>query len=165
MPHDPRWPTTRFGQDLTKAIPNFIQIVGDETVFVPSFMKGPFPNIPESGIAGPFPYQIQMVTTASAVVNPGSTIVLVNRNGPNATSLTLPLTSAQELANADTGIPIIIADISINITGEHIISINPAGAETVMRQAPFPIVSHPGILTGITLTPVDSIGMWVVVPG
>lgn len=149
---DANWVYGRYGQDMTRANPGAVQNVAGNRVFVPSLNKMPFG---EQGLG-----IIQTVTGASATIDKDTELVVIDRNAPVATTLNI-----FDLMLADSLLGIL--DWSSNIT-EHTITLVPAGGQTIMKFATFPIVStgNGGATTfsraSVILTPIKSLLTWMV---
>lgn len=148
MATDPRWPITKFGMDLTKAVPNFIQGSQGVRVSTPSLVQLPFNG--GAAIATP-----TIVTVSSYTVLDSDTLIIIERNAPAATSILLDATANRA------GISLLIVDWSTNVT-EHIITVTPNGAETIMRQASWQMVSNDVQLTAGVFYPVIDLNGWII---
>lgn len=97
------------------------------------------------------------VTTASATITAGTPAVAVNRAAPAATAITLPA-----VANQST-LPLSIFDWSTAVTA-HTITLTTAGADTIMRQSSWQILSNSTSLGSLTLYPSTTLGGWYIAP-
>lgn len=149
---DARWPITRFGVDITKAVPQAFQDVSGTRVLFASLV-----DLPASIDAVSTP---TVVTTSSYVIDAAdSEFIIINRVSPVTTALTLPSIAARLLARPE---PFTIIDISTAIGGAgHTITVTPDGAETIMRQATWTMFSTVDQLSFITLLPFTSpLAIW-----
>lgn len=151
MAVDERWPVTRYGQDLNKAVPNSVQAVAGTRVFVPSLNKMPYNDL---GLLN-----IQDVIGASATVDPNTGLVIIQRVAPTATALQLPSVHA-------VGGVLGILDWSTAVSS-HVITLTPFPGQTIMRHSTFQIVStgDGGVdvaLASLVLVPVPAINGWMI---
>ena len=149
---DVRWPVTRFGVDLNKAVPSATQSIGGA-----STIRSPLQNLPFD------PFSIscgEVIVTSSATYNVnGATelILIFNRtSGLAATTVNLP--SLNNRGN----VPLAIKDWARN-TGTYPITIVPNGAETIMGAASWTLSSDFDN-TGVYLWPLPALNGWYVFP-
>lgn len=150
MVTDPRWPITRFGVDLTRSLPLSIQIVGGALVRIPSFV--PLPDTGGGQIGEP-----TIVTDSVYTVQPADLFIAITRNAPAATNLILPS------VNLRSGALLLIVDWSTNVT-EHTITLTPDGAETIMKEATWQMVSTDIQLASGTFFPSIDLDGWTTAP-
>lgn len=99
----------------------------------------------------------RVTALASDTVGSTDVTIAIVKAAPTATGIQLPTVASRN------GIPVRIVDWSTAVV-EHTITITPAGAETIMRQATWPIVSNTVSLASITLYPSTTLGGWMVLP-
>ena len=104
-------------------------------------------------------YSFQLVNGAAAGVAAGTSLCVINRNAPAATTLTLP-TLAGQFA---TGKKLQIVDFSTNVSN-HVISINTPDGSTIMRQAVWELLSNSAQLSGVMLQPSPDLNSWIIAP-
>lgn len=150
---DARWPITKFGVDLNKAWPNSIQTVGDTRVRMPSLV--PLPNPTDQEYFSQLTPTI--ITTASYTVLPSDVFLIIQRVAPATTAIAFPSVLDR------TGVPLFLIDASSGVT-ENIITITPAGGQTVMGKATWPIVSTSTQLASGSFYPVVDLLSWVTAP-
>lgn len=107
----------------------------------------------DAGLTNSVPEEPTAVTGSSATVAAGTSAIAIQRAAPATTGLTLPTVASQD------GVPLHIVDWSTSVT-EHTITLTPNGAETIMRQATFQIVSNTAQLASITLYPSTLLNGW-----
>lgn len=110
-------------------------------------------------IAGPLipAYELQIVTDPTDTIDDGTTIAVVNRDAPVTTTLALPTVASRN------GQPLRVADFSTNVT-EHGITLDAAGADTIMRLGTYTLFSNTVQLSGVTLYPVAELNGWIIAP-
>lgn len=99
----------------------------------------------------------RIVTTSSFVVSSTEVGIAVNRAAPSATAGTLPAVATRN------GLPISITDWSTSIV-DHTITLTPNGAETIMRQATFPLYSNDSFRASVMLWPSVALSGWYMRP-
>lgn len=99
----------------------------------------------------------QEVTGASGTVDDDAALVIVNRSAPATTSLALP-----PVADRPAGLPLIIVDYSESVT-DHVITLDPDGSETIMRQSTWQLASSAASLATIRLIPRPDLSGWLIV--
>lgn len=99
----------------------------------------------------------RVITGASFVVGASDFTIAINRVAPSTTAGTLPAVSAR------LGRPIRIVDYSTSVV-DHTITLTPSGAETIMRQATWPLYSNASNLASMTLWPSVDLSGWYVTP-
>lgn len=102
-------------------------------------------------------YVFQSVNAITKSVLPNASLVAVQRNAPAATTLLLPSVASRN------SVALPIADWSTNVV-QHVITLTPQGAETVMRAASWQLYSTPDQLAGATLYPSIDLNGWVIAP-
>jgi hypothetical protein len=84
--------------------------------------------------------------------------VALNYNGSISATLRLPDVALQF------PVPLGIADLSVNLSGDNVIMIIPFGTQQVMRQNQFIMVSTQTTLAGVTLRPSIKFNGWYIAP-
>jgi hypothetical protein len=96
-------------------------------------------------------------TSASQTIPDGTSIVAIQRAGPSATSLTLPLLSHQG------GASISIVDWSTSVSS-HAITITPSGGATIMQASSWAVYSSAAQFGSATLRPSLDLNGWIISP-
>ena len=99
----------------------------------------------------------RIVTGATFTVSSTEISIAINRSAPVTTDGTLPSVASRN------GRPVRIVDYSTSVTG-HTITLTPNGAETIMRQATWTLVSNAASLAGVTLYPSTGLSGWYIAP-
>lgn len=97
------------------------------------------------------------VVTADFVVGAGDATIAIQKVAPAATAGTLPSVVGRN------GKPISIIDWSSGIV-DHTITLTPDGAETIMQQPTWTLVSNAANLASITLWPSETLNGWYTKP-
>lgn len=120
---DVNWPTTRFGVDINRAVPNAQQVVGGVQVQFPSLMQLPW--------TGDGSRLAQVITSsANRTISDTDFVLIYNRTTAlAATSLIMPSALVRQA-------PLFVVDWAAN-TGTYPITFVPSGAETIMGQSSF----------------------------
>lgn len=105
----------------------------------------------------PVSYNFQSTNAAAEVVNDITTLFAIQRAAPAATVLTLPSVAVRN------GDPLHIVDWSTAVVN-HEITLDPSGAETIMRAATWPVYSNAAQLGSVTLYPSIDLNGWVIAP-
>lgn len=95
---------------------------------------------------------------SSIVVAAGTAAIAIQRVAPTATGIQLPSVTAQD------GIPLHIIDWSTGIAADHVITITPDGAETIMQDPTWPVYSTATQLGSVTLYPSTTLNGWYIAP-
>jgi hypothetical protein len=103
---------------------------------------------------------IYVVTSSPADIPAGTSLVLVNRVAPTATTLNLPSAADQISASSALNYGMTIKDISSGVTA-HAISLVPASPDTIDLLAGWEMDSSAVVLSFLTLVPIATIG-WAV---
>lgn len=101
------------------------------------------------------PEEPVVVTGATAIVAAGTTSVAINKAAPATTGLTLPTVADQN------GVLLMIADWSTAVVS-HVITLTPAGGETIARQATWTLQSNASFLARAVLYPSTTLSGWMV---
>jgi len=104
-------------------------------------------------------YLFQSVAGSSGIINGGTSLLAIQRNGPAATALTLPNLITQFMS----GRRLQIVDFSTSVTLHTITLTTPDGA-TIMRGSSFTLLSTPDQLAGVMLQPSPDLNSWVIAP-
>lgn len=99
----------------------------------------------------------QSIGAAAGTVFTGTTLLAIQRASPVATTLQLPSVASQG------GRLLRIVDWSTAVAG-HTITITPAGADTIMQQPTWKLLSTAVQLSGIALLPSSDLNGWVIAP-
>lgn len=105
------------------------------------------------GSAGTGTRPFQSVTTSSAIINPTTSLVAIQRAAPSATSLVLPALASQNQQ-------LRIVDFSTGVTAHAITLTTPDGA-TIMQQTSWVLNSNASQLAIATLFPSLDLNSWV----
>lgn len=117
-----------------------------------------FLSIPQVGVialaedlAG---YQFFTTALSSDTVPLGATLAAIQRSAPATTALAIPSVVNQRG-------PLHIVDWSTSVTN-HVITLTPNGAETIMRQSSWQILSSASQLGSLRLYPSPDLSGWVI---
>lgn len=110
-----------------------------------------------AALLSPSGYRFQSVATLSGVIEPGVTVLAIERDAPAATSLLLPSVSAQW----STGRNLRIADWSTAVVDHTITLTTPDGA-TIGRNASWQLFSSAVQLANAELCPVPDVNGWII---
>lgn len=99
----------------------------------------------------------QSVAGAAGVVGANTSLLAIQRANPAATALTLPSVTTRF------GKALQLVDWSTAVAN-HTVTITPAGAETIMLQPSWQILSTAVQLAGVTLRPSTDLNGWVIAP-
>lgn len=102
------------------------------------------------------PVEPTQVTTSPASPPAGAGALAVVRTSPTATTINLPAVATRD------GYPLPIFDWSTSIAADHVITLVPSGAETIMRATSWQIVSTSVSLASITLYPSTTLSGWYI---
>lgn len=105
-------------------------------------------------------YVVQSLTTPAAVINAGTTLAVVQRVAPTATTLILPSLAAQFA----TGKKLQIADFSTSIVAEHAITLTLPDGAGIMSKTTWVMTSTPDQSAGLMLQPSPDLNNWVIAP-
>lgn len=97
------------------------------------------------------------IVNGDATIAPLTVAIAIVRNNPAATALQLPDLALQQ------GVPLSIIDWSTNVVN-HTITLTPFGAQTIMRQPTWPILSNAVQLGSLTLYPSTALNGWFLAP-
>lgn len=101
------------------------------------------------------PYVFQSVSGSAASVNSATSLLAIQRTAPTATALTLPAVSTRA------GKPLSVADWSTSVSA-HVITLTPAGSETIMQRPSLAVLSSADQLAGVTLRPSVDLKGWII---
>jgi len=104
-------------------------------------------------------YVFQSVITPAQAIDPGASLVAVQRIGPASTVLTLPNLAAQFL----TGRRLQIVDFSTSVVN-HIITLTTPDGATIMRYGSYQLLSRADSAAGVSLQPSPDLNSWVIAP-
>lgn len=97
------------------------------------------------------------IVTGNFAATLADTTIAISRAAPAATAGSLPAVATRS------GRPISIVDWSSAVV-DHTITLTPNGAETIMRQATWPLYSNAANLASVTLWPSVSLNGWYIKP-
>lgn len=98
----------------------------------------------------------QEVTGSQADISDDAALVIINRDAPSATSLNLP-----SIGLRPANLPLLIFDLSRNVSS-HTITVNPDGTgETIMRQDQWQLVSNAASLASGQFIPLPDFNTWL----
>lgn len=121
-----------------------------------------FSNPPRVGIVAVardwHPDVLQTVTSASDTISASTSLLAIQRNAPSTTALALP-----SVLDVIDGHRISILDWSTAVT-DHVITLTPAGSETVMKAATWPMYSNAAQLSSLTLRANRTLNGWYIAP-
>lgn len=99
----------------------------------------------------------QSVTGAAGTITVKTTLLAVQRTAPTATALQLPAVASRG------GKALQIVDWSAAVVN-HVLTLTAQGAETIMQNATFQLLSSADQLSGVTLYPSVDLNGWVIAP-
>lgn len=102
-------------------------------------------------------YLFQSAPNASNAVAALTSLVAIRRAAPTATTLRLPTVLSRG------GKALQIVDWSTGVVN-HIVTLVPAGTDTIMKLASWQLLSTVDQLTGVTLYPATDLNGWVIAP-
>lgn len=102
-------------------------------------------------------YSFQSVNGALDTVDDGVSLLAIQRAVPAATTIILPTVASRN------GKRLQIADWSTGVVN-HIVTLGPNGAETIMQRAAWQLYSTADQLAGISLQPSTDLNGWVIAP-
>lgn len=145
---------------LQPSVPSW---VAEGTVWLWSAAEGAYqvatPALWNTGGSSQGGYSFQSVAGVSGVIQPGVSILAVQRAAPAATALVLPDLSAQW----SSGRELKIVDWSTAVTN-HTITLTTPDGSTIMQQADWQLFSSAAQLAGVTLYPSPDLNGWVIAP-
>jgi len=104
-------------------------------------------------------YLFQSVASGSATINPGVSLLAIQRVSPTATALLLPNLGAQW----NSGRELRIVDFSTALT-VHTTTLTTPDGSTIMQKTSWSLRSTPDSLAGVMLTPSPNLNSWVITP-
>lgn len=108
----------------------------------------------DDALTAAIPDEPTIGTTSPVSVPATAGSFAIQRVAPTATTVNLPSVSARN------GASLLIFDFSTSVSADHTITITPSGAETIMLQASWQIVSTSTQLASIRLNPSTTLNGW-----
>jgi hypothetical protein len=108
-------------------------------------------------VSGNAPYIFQSATGASNTVDPGTTLIAVQRAAPASTLITLPSLTDQGPQAVK------VVDWSTGVTSHSIFVSTPDGA-TIMKQVTWEMISTASQFAGATFQPCPELNAWIIAP-
>lgn len=147
----PRNPTT----GVFTRVSNSFSVPSFGTIIDPTDADALFDDY-DAALTAATPSEPTQVTTTPATPPASAGALAVVRTSPTATTINLPAVATRD------GYPLPIFDWSTSLAADHVITLVPNGAETIMKAASWQLVSTSVSLASITLYPSTTLNGWYI---